>query len=337
MTTHPTSQPNLLLSILILLSALPLKVYTHGTLISPNGLGSPGMYMVRNYDKIATNIDALRSSLISNTGLNVCRNAPVSSQRANVVFGPSGSTHTITMAFSVGAMHVGPCSVEIIDPATGIHTEITSIAGPQGCARPGPSVQPNIDTDKSAPASVQCPGRIPQGLRTDDMCMYTWTFVLKNVEKIACKKCVLRWMWEATHLSPSEFFETCSDINLTINGGSQQSSQVNTISNTAFSTPKQQTSVKSSSTTSTSTTTPVSTPKPPTSTTPVAVNTPDIVTPTSSTSLSAINVVTSTSSSKGRGGPVLTKTYNKHSNGGRINKSVKTTTNKKAAVSKTVA
>lgn len=49
---------------------------------------------------------------------------------------------------------------------------------------------------------------------------YTWTFKPINVDKIYCKKCVLRWTWDAHHISKSspEKYENCIDV--TINGPS---------------------------------------------------------------------------------------------------------------------
>jgi hypothetical protein len=50
------------------------------------------------------------------------------------------------------------------------------------------------------------------------MCLNTWTFKPINVDKIYCKKCVLRWTWDAHHISKDnpEKYENCIDV--TING-----------------------------------------------------------------------------------------------------------------------
>ena len=48
------------------------------------------------------------------------------------------------------------------------------------------------------------------------MCLSTWNFQPMNVDKITCKKCVLRWTWEGHHISASnpEMFENCIDVTI---------------------------------------------------------------------------------------------------------------------------
>ncbi|KAJ3023857.1 UNVERIFIED_CONTAM: hypothetical protein HDU68_008426 [Siphonaria sp. JEL0065] len=183
-------------------------VNAHGFLYGPNGLKDTAtLGSIRNYQKISFQIDDLRSP----SGTAVCRNAPVSAQRAPVTLGKSGSTHTVAVAFSIGAMHVGECHVDIIDPATNKAVRIGQIDGPNGCARLGQI--PN--------SPGQCPNGMPKNLITNDMCAFDWTFTLMNVEQITCTNCILRWGWSATHISTTnpELYQNCVDIVLTKSGG----------------------------------------------------------------------------------------------------------------------
>ncbi|KAJ3110848.1 hypothetical protein HDU96_006234 [Phlyctochytrium bullatum] len=180
----------------------------HGLLYSPNGKDLPGAGSTRGYSDIGINIDSLRAP---SGGQPLCRGRAPSNMLVPVRFGPSGSTHTITLAFSIGAQHQGPCTVEIINPQTGEITLVGSVDAP-GCARP-PIAQ--LDTNKLYDANTQCGGVMPDRLRTNDMCLTYWTFTLQNVEKIKCTKCVMRWYWVGTHISPPEVYENCIDISLT--------------------------------------------------------------------------------------------------------------------------
>jgi hypothetical protein len=118
------------------------------------------------------------------------------------------------MAFSIGAQHIGPCSVEILD-ANRMDDDGISIAridGPGGCA-----VAPtnSLSTDKGSGASQQCPDRVPPLLVTDDMCLSEWTFTVQNADRITCgDNCVMRWLWSAQHISVDqpEEYENCADV-----------------------------------------------------------------------------------------------------------------------------
>ncbi|KAI8849606.1 hypothetical protein BC829DRAFT_391198 [Chytridium lagenaria] len=193
-----------------------LLVSAHGFFYSPNGNGEPGAGSTRSYNSISLNIDTLRSP---SNGLPMCRGHEASSELVPVSFGPSGSTHTVTLAYSIGAQHPGPCSIEIVDPATGVAVNVASVDGPQGCARP-PTAFGAADTNKLRTASEQCGvNGLPRQLRTDDMCLFYWTFRLQNVERISCSRCIMRWTWVGTHAAEPELYENCIDINLSVNGG----------------------------------------------------------------------------------------------------------------------
>ncbi|KAJ3106491.1 hypothetical protein HDU97_006278 [Phlyctochytrium planicorne] len=193
---------------LTLLCLAAQQVRSHGFFYSPNGEGETYTGSTRQYDNIVYNIDSLRSP--SGYGP-VCRGAPPSTSLIPVFFGASGTQHTVMLAMSLGAQHIGPCTIDIINPDTGASTQV---AYSDGCARPGPSVSPYLDTDKNSPASNQCPGRLPDRLRTDDMCLFSWTFTLQNVEQITCTKCVMRWFWTSTHSFEPELYENCIDVYL---------------------------------------------------------------------------------------------------------------------------
>jgi hypothetical protein len=51
------------------------------------------------------------------------------------------------------------------------------------------------------------------------MCLNTWSFKPVNVDKIFCTNCVLRWTWEAQHISSTnpEKYENCIDVTINTN------------------------------------------------------------------------------------------------------------------------
>ncbi|KAH6560795.1 hypothetical protein BASA60_000518 [Batrachochytrium salamandrivorans] len=169
----------------------------HGFMAHPGPVsGAFSQHAVRNYDAISTNIDSLRNPIDSSSP--ICRGA--------------------AKAFSIGAQHIGPCAVEILDENLSNPVQIAQVSGPNGCA-----VKPlaQFRTDKSSPASAQCPKHIPSKLVTDDMCLNEWTFTVTNVEKIKCTQCVLRWTWSGEHISVNnpELYETCADVIISGGGG----------------------------------------------------------------------------------------------------------------------
>ena len=135
---------------------------SHGTLFYAGDIPSSDTKgIVRDIELIDRQIDSLRNPIFSTS---LCRNAapkaPISVRLS------SNEDFTVTIAFSIGAQHIGPCSIEILDADNlskpGI--EIASAPSESGCAVP-PIAQ--FNTDKASPASRQCPGKVPAGLVTD--------------------------------------------------------------------------------------------------------------------------------------------------------------------------
>jgi hypothetical protein len=181
------------------------SILSHGFMVHPDILyknTSPG---VRNYNAISYNIDSLRNP----NRLGLCRNTRQG--KKTIINLREGQLHTITLAISIGAQHIGPCHVEIFDKKTPNNAIIISPI--EDCARP-PIAQ--FDTNKNSMANMQCKNGIPPNLVTNDMCIHTWTFKLVNVNKINCKNCIIRWVWEGRHIpSAIEYFENCADVIIT--------------------------------------------------------------------------------------------------------------------------
>ncbi|TPX68478.1 hypothetical protein CcCBS67573_g07154 [Chytriomyces confervae] len=195
---------------------LPHLAHAHGFMYGPNGLKDDAtLGAVRNFNRINNGIDALRNKV--NDPSIMCNGTPVS-KRVDVSFGGNGDSHTIALALSLGAQHIGECHVDLIDPATGKVVRIADIPGPNGCAVAS-NLSPSLNTNKASPATSQCPNNIPKNLVTNDMCAFDWTFKLKNMDQVECTDCILRWGWTAVHTAPIEIYETCSDIRVTKKGG----------------------------------------------------------------------------------------------------------------------
>ena len=116
---------------------------------------------VRDYDRVSYQIDSLRNPLVSPS---LCRGA---SPRAPIPIKLSeNEDFQVTLALSIGAQHVGPCSIEILDAddLSKPGVQIASAPSDAGCA-----VKPiaQFNTDKASLASNQCPGKVPVGLITD--------------------------------------------------------------------------------------------------------------------------------------------------------------------------
>jgi len=92
----------------------------------------------------------------------------------------------ITLGLTITAPHVGPCRVSILDANLGNERPIASKTD---CAAPG----------KVAPWTIQ----LPSGLTGHH---------------------VLRWYWEAHHVSPPEPYEQCIDINFDGDGAPSDNS-----------------------------------------------------------------------------------------------------------------
>jgi hypothetical protein len=116
---------------------------------------------VRDYDLIDHQIESLRNASKVPT---LCRGA---APRAPIPISLSDKEDfQVTLAFSIGSQHIGPCSVEILDAddLSKPGVQIASAPSDAGCA-----VKPiaQFDTNKDSPASNQCPGKVPAGLPTD--------------------------------------------------------------------------------------------------------------------------------------------------------------------------
>ncbi|ORY36741.1 hypothetical protein BCR33DRAFT_721950 [Rhizoclosmatium globosum] len=191
-------------------------VSAHGMLYGPNGLAdTETLGSTRGYDKVGILIDSLRAPSDPTA---FCRNAPASSSRVPFILSPSGSSHSVALAFSLGSQHIGECSLELINPVTNTRTVIASVDGPKGCATM-PNISPAFESTKLAPANVQCPQNVPKGLRTNDMCTFDWNFTLMNVENVDCTDCILRWSWTGRHVAATEHFENCIDVTIVKAGG----------------------------------------------------------------------------------------------------------------------
>ncbi|EGF83064.1 expressed protein [Batrachochytrium dendrobatidis JAM81] len=184
----------------------------HGLFLFPGPLDSPGFFgATRGYDLAKTDISTLRNPLSSP---NFCRGKP-SRSPVNISL-KNGAQFTITLAFSLQANHIGPCSIQMIDPNNPDSDPviIASVNGPNGCAVKPLSRYSTLD----GPTSQVCPGLVPPGIKdaSNDMCMSEWTFDVKNVDKIKCTTCIMRWLWSGQHLSVTdpEEYENCIDVRL---------------------------------------------------------------------------------------------------------------------------
>ncbi|KAJ3034146.1 hypothetical protein HDV00_005403 [Rhizophlyctis rosea] len=201
---------------LVAAATLASTVSAHGFLYGAGSLSSDTKGTVRDIAKISYQIDDLRNPTTSG---NFCRGAAKGA--VTPISLKNGQDFTVTIAFSNGAQHVGDCWVYIVDAND--QSKSTQIAGPVQCAI-APTAQ--TTTSKGSGASSQCPGDLPNGLVTNDMCLNKWTFKVQNADKITCKDCVLRWVWHATHNSVTnpEVYENCADVTVSSSGGTSSGS-----------------------------------------------------------------------------------------------------------------
>lgn len=87
------------------------SVAAHGFLSGIGKLSPSDVGQVRNYNLIDHQIDDLRSPLSGNSAF--CRGAPRAKPVALSL--TEGGSLTVTQAFSLGAQHIGPCALEIVD------------------------------------------------------------------------------------------------------------------------------------------------------------------------------------------------------------------------------
>lgn len=198
----------IILRFLLFTTFCNISVLGHGALWAPYAVTGNDNGYVRNINLLHTDISSLRSPMANDL---ICRGATRLTNPPTIKL-VNGEDYTITLAMSLGAQHVGPCSVEIRDAdnlnAPGV--TIASVSG-RGCATM-PIAE--IETNKGSKASAQCPGQTPKGNELlDDMCLTHWTFTVQNAKMIQCKNCVLRWTWVALHIPSSpEYYENCADV-----------------------------------------------------------------------------------------------------------------------------
>ncbi|KAJ3075523.1 hypothetical protein HK102_005590, partial [Quaeritorhiza haematococci] len=197
--------------VLLLASIMFSSVDAHGYMCAPTRIGSNTPCRVRGAQKISNGVDQLRNPL-QLTGQGFCRGE--SAGTVTDISLVNGQSLTVTMALSVGAQHIGPCRIEILDKNLGNPVQIVSIDGPNGCATP--SIV-GFNTASGSNAGAVCPNGTPNGLVTNDMCLAYWTFTVQNADRITCTDCVMRWTWDATHISVAapEKYENCMDVRIT--------------------------------------------------------------------------------------------------------------------------
>lgn len=146
----------------LLLLGIAGSVNAHGFLFYAGPMPSADTRgAVRNYDLVDHQIDSLRNPY---SGTSICRGAPA---RPPIPIQLSdGQDFEVTLAFSLGAQHIGPCNVEIrdADDLSKPGVLIASAPSDSGCA-----VRPlaQFSTDKLSSATNQCPGKVPAGLVTN--------------------------------------------------------------------------------------------------------------------------------------------------------------------------
>ncbi len=193
-------------SFICVLASLPASVNAHGFMASPRP---------RGYNEISYAIDNLRNP--TSTG-NFCRGKSPDGAVTTINLSDNGNL-AIKLALSIGAEHVGPCSLELWNSAG--TKKVTLAENVPNCASDQGFKQ------KSPGASQQCPGLLPSGLVTDDMCLKDWNVNLPDLSGLDFDTGFLRWIWFGQHVSPAEYYENCADVNINYNGagGSGEASQ----------------------------------------------------------------------------------------------------------------
>lgn len=174
---------------------LAVKVSAHGFMAIP----IPRMYKTN----IATSIDSLRNPSGPN---NLCKGIK-SDGTSTAITLKSNTPFTTQLALSIGAEHVGTCSLELYNESG---TKKITLAQDLASCTAG-----HVH-DKSSTSKTLCPYNEPAGLVTNDMCLYPWTVIVPDLSGLDFNKGFMRWSWIAKHVTPNEMYETCSDV--TING-----------------------------------------------------------------------------------------------------------------------
>ncbi|KAJ3246661.1 hypothetical protein HDU78_006411 [Chytriomyces hyalinus] len=147
-------------------------------MISPGGLNNKATFgAVRGFG--GDNPDILQNPANPN---NLCKGLP-KGRVVPISLGANGASYSVGL--SISAHHPGPCSMEIIDPAS---NKIVEIGAGDNCA-------------------------------TNPANRFDWSFTLKNLDQVTCTDCIMRWVWSSSNLVPKEFYQTCSDITLSKAGG----------------------------------------------------------------------------------------------------------------------
>ncbi|TYZ66992.1 hypothetical protein PybrP1_012041 [[Pythium] brassicae (nom. inval.)] len=104
----------------------------------------------------------------------------------------------IKMRANDGANHVGPCTVYLVDPTS--NSKRIEVGSMKDCMR---SLHPGPGSKGTPPIPAEMEINVPtSGLPCRD------------------GHCVLQFVWEAQHISPSEFYNNCADVK--IDGGSSR-------------------------------------------------------------------------------------------------------------------
>lgn len=190
---------------LLLLAQMTLSasyVAAHGFMAEPRP---------RAYNKINYLIDDLRNPAQKGA---MCRNEPRGTATSTVKLA-EGQPLTVKLALSVGAEHIGSCTLELWDKD--MKKSIVLAKDVEGCASAGKN------HNKGTSAKDTC--SVPEGLVTNDMCLKDWTITVPSLQGLDFTEGVLRWQWTAKHISPPEFYENCADVK--IEGGSSSTAPPN--------------------------------------------------------------------------------------------------------------
>lgn len=149
----------------------------------------------RMYSDIGIAIDNLRNPDPSRV---FCRGVLQETPQSTIVLNP-GRDFSVTIAVSNNAGHVGYCGLELYD-SDGLLLSVLAeqvyncgvIDNSQGCVE-------------------------PPGLVTGDMCTKEMTVQIPNTFRTNTTSGFLRWTWVAQHVTPSEYYEVCSDVNILYN------------------------------------------------------------------------------------------------------------------------
>ncbi|TYZ54957.1 hypothetical protein PybrP1_010506 [[Pythium] brassicae (nom. inval.)] len=109
---------------------------------------------------------------------------------------PTGKSK-IQMRANDGANHVGPCTVHLVDPTN--NNNRLKVGAMNNCMR---SLHPGPGSKGTPPIPAEMEINVPSS-------------------GLPCRNghCVLQFTWEAQHISPSEFYNNCADVQINGSGG----------------------------------------------------------------------------------------------------------------------